>query len=324
MCLLPVQPSILTASCSDHVQQQLLVDMLATQPGLISEAVLQWRIGRDNFVRILRHVLQAALDALRVGSLAACHLNDAGAAAGMRQIAFAGFSMLPELLQQQGNGSAKQSASSRTAPTTEGSSGRTTAAESASAGDGSEPVAADPGSDATPQWRPDSLAWLDGVAAQAASCYAQAAAAYAAALPVLHADVQMRRFVRERLGECHAAAGDWAALQRLAADDEQVMWLIIASNLFNAEQQQQQQQQKSFSALLFLGTMCSYHKPGARCKFASSLPIYLSAPLQEAPMHAELALVGSGWAAPGAGGAAAAARAAAQLGAWPSSAGEQL
>ena len=179
----------------------------------------------------LSPVLQAALDALRVGAVAACRLHDASAAAGLRHIAFAGFSMLPELLQQQGSTTAEQGGrSSRTTAANEGKSGSIAAAEPAAVGDGSEPAtaaAANPGSRASLQWRADILAWLHGVEAQAASCHDQAAAAYAAALPALHADAQMLRYVRERLAECHAATGHSGVLQRLAAGAEQVTRLIV-------------------------------------------------------------------------------------------------
>jgi hypothetical protein len=233
----------------------------------------------------LSHVPQAALDALRIGSVAACRLNDAGAAAGLRHIAFAGFSMLPELLQRQGNTTAEQGGRSGATPASEGRSGSIAAAEPTAAGDGSQPAtaaAANPGSRATLQWRADSLAWLDGMEAQAASCYAQAAAAYAAALPALHADPHMRRFTRERLGECHAAAGDWAALQRLAADDEQVIWPIVASNASTLSSSSSSSSRSSSSSsrssssssssrssgslghTLLLAHSCTYYKPGGR------------------------------------------------------------
>jgi hypothetical protein len=163
----------------------------------------------------LSHPLQAALDALRVGSVAACRLNDAGAAAGLRHIALAGFSMLPELLQQQAGGSSSRSGSDSAAPSGTGDPGGSRDSAAAAA-------TAESGSGMTLQWRADSLAWLDGVEAQAASCHAKAAAAYTAALSELSADAAMRRFLHERLSECHAAAGDWGALQRLSAGDEQV------------------------------------------------------------------------------------------------------
>ena len=134
--------------------------------------------------------------------------------------------MLPELLQRSAASDAAQLGSSPAAlPGTKAGSGSAGSCSSAGApaasGEGSQhavAAAADALNPKAVSWRPDSLAWLEGVQAQAGSRYGVAAATYEAALQSSHNDPQTRRFIRERLVECHAAAGEWDAVQHIAGD----------------------------------------------------------------------------------------------------------
>lgn len=171
---------------------------------------------------VLRHMIvfgcwlmaQAAMDALRVGALAACRLRDADAAAGLRHIALAGLAMLPQLLQPAAAGPSTDA---------EGTAGAA-AVGNAAVSDGSVlPVmAAAAAAAAQAQWRPSSLAWLEGAQLQAGMQYGAAAAAYHTALQSEHLDAETAGFVAARLTECCITTGDWPAPQRQLDDTEQV------------------------------------------------------------------------------------------------------
>lgn len=162
------------------------------------------------------------MDALRTAALAACRLGDADATAGIRHIAATGFAPLPALLHAAarqssngGNASMGDTERSDAVPSAEGGADTATAAASAAAAAAVPPAAAA----ALPaEWRPEALLWLEGVQCQAGMQYEAAAVAYQAALDAGRLDAATRRFVADRLAECWAATGDWAALQQQAAD----------------------------------------------------------------------------------------------------------